>query len=201
MGELGTHNCFTYCLNQPTALYDPFGHAAEVIIGTGEGLIAILGAVSAIIAGLSLYSALTSSSSNTKGIIKNATDAAASKKGIDPKDTYGHSVYVLVDPQRGNNVAYVGRSKQPQKRAQQHKKSLRYERARCNMEIMVTGLTEDEAKLTEQTLISVYTLDALQNARREIARGNIIKYLDHSQRVIDIYKGFTEDELYNLLNE
>ena len=69
------------------------------------------------------------------------------------------------------------------------------------MEIMVTGLTEDEAKLTEQTLISVYTLDALQNARREIARGNIIKYLDHSQRIIDIYKGFTEDELYNLLNE
>ena len=87
-------------------------------IGTGEGIIGILGAISAICIGISLYSALTSSPGNTRGIIKNATEAAVSQKGIKPEDTYGHSVYVLVDPKRGNNVAYVGRSKQPQKRAQ-----------------------------------------------------------------------------------
>ena len=67
------------------------------------------------------------------------------------------------------------------------------------MVVVATGLSVKEAKATEQVLISAYTLDYLDNARREIAAGNLPGYWDYMNSVTQIIGSVTEDELMNLM--
>ena len=41
------------------------------------------------------------------------------------------------------------------------------------MDVVVTGLTKDRARIMEQTFIALYSLGYLENIRNEIAAGNI----------------------------
>ena len=56
-----------------------------------------------------------------------------------------------------------------------------------------------EAKVAEQVLISAYTLSYLDNARREIAVGNLPGYWDYMSSIAQIIGSVTEDELMNLI--
>ena len=67
------------------------------------------------------------------------------------------------------------------------------------MIVVATGLSIEEAKVTEQVLISAYTLSYLDNARREIAVGNLNNYTNYLSAVTQIINGVTEDELRNLM--
>lgn len=51
---------------------------------------------------------------------------------------------------------------------------------------VITKLTKSEARMVEQMLITAYTLEALENARREIAKGNTGKFAEESKRAVEI---------------
>ena len=51
----------------------------------------------------------------------------------------------------------------------------------------------------EQILISAYTIQNLDNARREIAKGNVNGFKSKMNNIINIFGGATESELLNLM--
>ena len=57
-----------------------------------------------------------------------------------------------------------------------------------------------EARAVEQTIIAAFTLEKLDNARNEIAKGNISKFHSEIGAVVEIFQGLNEDEVYNFLN-
>ena len=67
------------------------------------------------------------------------------------------------------------------------------------MIVVATNLTVKDARLVEQLLISCYTLDYLDNARREIAVNNLPAYYNYMNSIKSLYSGIAEDELLNLL--
>lgn len=56
------------------------------------------------------------------------------------------------------------------------------------MWVVVSGLTKREARALEQSLICIYTIDALANARYEIAEKNYGKFADEIKRAADLAK-------------
>ena len=67
------------------------------------------------------------------------------------------------------------------------------------LEVKVTGLTKTEARIVEQIVISAYTIQNLDNARREIAVGNVKGFTRKMDNIINIFGGATESELLNLM--
>ena len=51
----------------------------------------------------------------------------------------------------------------------------------------------------EQATISAFTLDYLDNARREIARGKVAGFRSNMGAVVSIFGSVPEDELQNLM--
>lgn len=125
-------------------------------------------------------------------------DANKTKKMVDSvalelsqknkKDFKENCVYVLRDSKRENKVAYVGRTNQPWRRKLEHDRDprKRTDGVKWKMYIVKDGLTVKEAKALENALICVYTIDALANARHEIAVGKIDKFNDEFARASTI---------------
>lgn len=109
----------------------------------------------------------------------------------------GHSVYVLRN--EAKLVQYVGRSNDPDRRLAEHRRDPKHNRKNYDMKVVISGLTESEAKLFEQFLISVYTRDYLENARREIAVGNIHAYDAYIDSIQNIFRGAAADIITELL--
>ena len=55
------------------------------------------------------------------------------------------------------------------------------------LEVKVTDLTLPEARAVEQVLISAYALENLDNARREIAVGNVAGFQENMGRIVQIF--------------
>lgn len=135
---------------------------------------------------------------------------------IPVKDCHGYSVYLLREHEgKKGKVMYVGITSQdpPTKREKQHhndnlainKKHPKYnelsngDKEHWPMQIVATGLTKAEAKIWEQSLICIFTIDALANARYEIAVDNIPKYNAEISRAASLLK-VDEEGLRNLIN-
>ena len=67
------------------------------------------------------------------------------------------------------------------------------------MEVLATGLTIPEAKTVEQAVISLYTLQYIDNMRREIAVKNLPGYRQNVHAVVELFSSITEDEVMNLM--
>ena len=68
------------------------------------------------------------------------------------------------------------------------------------MRVVMTGLDYRSARATEQMMISAYTLDALDNSRREISRKNVNGFLDQSYRTIELMQGTATNQTLNMLD-
>ena len=123
-------------------------------------------------------------------------DAVNNAKNIvEQKD---NSVYKLVDS--AGQTRYVGITNNTERRRKEHKNNPNHpERAGYRMDVIATGLTRYEARAVEQTVIAAFTLEKLDNARNEIAKGNLPKFRSEMGAVVEIFQGFNEDEVYNLL--
>lgn len=109
------------------------------------------------------------------------------KTKIPYKQTYNYSIYVLKDDQQ--NVHYVGITKDVGRRKAEHERDkIHPGRSSYEMFVVATGLSKEEARTGEQVLISAYTLEALDNARREIAVRNIHKFLNEIHRIAELWK-------------
>lgn len=64
--------------------------------------------------------------------------------------------------------------------------------------VITSGLTKREAMITEQLLISTYTLEYLTNARREIAVKNLEGYRENMDACIELFVSSNVDELMDL---
>jgi hypothetical protein len=62
------------------------------------------------------------------------------------------------------------------------------------MDPIATGLTKDEARALEQTLITAYTLDALDNAINSIAEAKWGNFADQMERVENLISSTYDGE-------
>ena len=76
----------------------------------------------------------------------------------------------------------------PVRRAGEHARDPRKQTNGVNwtMQVVMTGLTKQEARSLEQALICIYTIDALSNARYEIAQKNYGKFVQEFTRAGNI---------------
>ena len=111
-------------------------------------------------------------------------------------DYDNNSVYLLIDPNDGL-VKYVGRTNNPPKRWNAHKR--RDDFKNYQMVVVATGLSKPESMLLEQVLISAFTLQYLSNARREIAVGNIPNFQNNMGAVISLISGVNAADIEKLI--
>lgn len=106
------------------------------------------------------------------------------------KQFKGHCVYVLRDSQNQNKVAYVGRTKNPWKRRLAHRrdKTKQTNGIPWDMYIVKDKLNLKQAETLENALICIYTIDALANARHEIAVKNFEGFEQEFSRAASICK-------------
>jgi len=190
------YNLFAYCENNPINKVDSTGHMATEATLAATNWWNPVGWIAAAVLVVEIV-ALTVAVCNT--IDETTTTVIDTVETVDNiVNTKDQSVYVLTDPK--NKVRYVGRTNDPARREYQHKHDSRHpERQDYNMKVVATGLSVPEAKIAEQTLISAYTLSYLDNARREIAVGNLPGYSNNIGAIIQIFESTTEDEIMNLM--
>ena len=194
-GGLLGYNLFAYCENNPIGRVDANGNmAAEVGVAVSNWwnpvgwIAAAFLVVEVVIVATAVYEVVE----ETAEVIKEAVEAIDNI--VEIRD---QSVYILTDPNDGGKVKYVGRTNDPERRMKEHKKHPL--KAGYEMTVVSTGLSIEEAKVTEQTLISTYTLDYLDNARREIAAKNLPAYNSYMGSVLQIVAGIHAEALMELL--
>ena len=97
-----------------------------------------------------------------------------------------------------NDVRYIGRTNNPARRQYEHSRDPRKANLQP-LEVKFSGLTVREARAVEQLLISAYTLKNLDNARREIAVGNVRGYAGRIGNILSLFEGAVESEFLNLM--
>ena len=202
-GDLIGFNMYAYCSNNPVNNVDLTGHmATEAAIAATDwwnpaGWIAVAVLVIEVVAVVTIVCVANESEKTNEEVASNVKEKVEAIPNI--PDTKDQSVYLLI----GNDdkkVKYIGRSNDPVRRMSEHKRDpLHPERIGYTMVVVATGLSTKEAKVAEQVLISAYTLSYLDNARREIAVGNLPGYWDYMSSIAQIIGSVTEDELMNLI--
>lgn len=118
-------------------------------------------------------------------------EIAIALDNLDRKSYRGNCVYLLMDSELDNKVSYVGITNDPWRRKKEHEKdSSKYTESGVpwDMYIVKDGLTRREARSLEQALICIYTIEALANARYEIAEKNYANFEKEFQRAASIAK-------------
>ena len=108
------------------------------------------------------------------------------------------SVYVMKD-KTTEEVKYIGRTNDPGRRNTEHTKKKAAENL-TDLIVVATGLTKDQAKLAEQSLIVAYGLSNLNNRRNEISQQFIDNYISLAGESVSLRLSVTEDELYHILH-
>ena len=194
-------NMYAYCRNNPIGNADYNGHMGEAVVGIiGEIYLWLMEFSSAcppaaiLLLGATILYILAEASvsfEEKREEITNAALAYVDSMNIPRDKCYNNSVYVLRDSE--NFVRYVGRTNNPYRRMKEHQRDPK--KANYKMTVVMTGLSKKEAMVAEQTLISVYTLGYLDNARREISKGNVSKFSSYASAVCEILEGVTEERL------
>ena len=105
-----------------------------------------------------------------------------------------------MDSLNENKVSYVGMTNNPWRRKKEHEKdpSKKTMNIPWNMYIVKDKLSKKEARTLENALICIYTIEALANARHEIAVKNFDGFEKEFARAASICKIPTGD-LYNAM--
>jgi len=198
--SLKGYNLFAYCGNDPVNKIDSSGHMAttataactigSVATSVGKTLVVVAGvAVVAVVVVVVLVAV-----DETAKIVKTAVENAENIE-----KTCDQSVYVLKEKDTGK-VRYVGRTNNPARREQEHKNDERHpERKNYKMTVVQTGLTIDQARAYEQIAISAYTIEYLDNARREISVGRLDAFASSIADIAQLFESVLEDEAKNLM--
>jgi hypothetical protein len=193
---------FAYCQNSPVNYYDPTGTCGLCLTGRFDNQFSLTaecgrgsGGKTSVGTGIVVVPIPYEMAKDTAALV---ISAISTLEAITQRRT--QHVYVLTDPNNGNLVKYVGRTNDPARRLREHQNDPRHpERAGYKMIVFASGLTLGEAKLVEQVAISAFTLAHLDNARREIAVGNIAAYQQHMGAAKELFVGVTEDGLLSLI--
>ena len=97
-----------------------------------------------------------------------------------------HTVYVHYNI-KNDEVCYVGRTNDYKRRRDEHIRSGKIGGSTNRVMMPVqSGLTKDQARVREQVLIVVYSLDALSNMRYEYSQKNWLKAKEQEERLIEL---------------
>ena len=204
-------NLYIYCANNPVMFVDPSGHVAITITTAAAATVA----VGVLILAVDLYLNTSEGQRAINEMAKSlghATDqigrtfndtaelvksyvTAQVKSQNERMNTRDNTVYVMVDS--NNKVTYVGRTNDYNRRRNEHK--VKYLDNGYQMIPVMTGLTKNEARGMEQTLVSSYTLDALNNARREISTLKVDKFAEETKRALGIMGSIPQNEWLDLV--
>ena len=204
-------NLYIYCANNPVMFVDPSGHVAITITTAAAATVA----VGVLILAVDLYLNTSEGQRAINEMAKSlghATDqigrtfndtaelvksyvTAQVKSQNERMNTRDNTVYVMVDS--NNKVTYVGRTNDYNRRRNEHK--VKYPDNGYQMIPVMTGLTKNEARGMEQTLVSSYTLDALNNARREISTLKVDKFAEETKRALGIMGSIPQNEWLDLV--
>ena len=204
VGELGTHNVFAYCSNNPANMLDPSGHfaltvslAVPVLIAVGKAIAVTGASIAAWGIGSTLGKELSSFYNNGVNTAKKIREKVESKS-YDESQWKQNNVYVLRD--NNGDVRYVGRSNNPKKRMAQHQMDkLHPERKDYKMDVVAVNLTLRQSRFVEQTIIHAYSVVYLDNARNEISRLNVPGYFNEMDKLVELLESIPEDELKDFL--
>ena len=193
---------FAYCSDNPVNLIDEDGE----IGGVDDAIISSVAVLIGLVFIAALYSATPAGQSALDGLIIHAEKAyekarkvvisVVENASVDEKEIRDQSVYVMRD--QNNTVAYVGRTNNPARRQQEHRRDISKKDLKP-LEVVQTGLSKKDAMLLEQLLISSYALENLLNARREIAASKINGYRQSLNNVARLIGSVTEEALYHLI--
>jgi len=127
----------------------------------------------------------------TSALAKSIADVV---ERTDIKSFRDNSVYALKTMDMGI-VRYIGISNDPEARFLQHQRDPGKQDwiHTVYMTVFATGLTRREARLIEQAAISAYTLQNLNNARREIASKNVKNFIENLDAVRTLIEGAIEE--------
>lgn len=203
VGNLLFHNQYAYCGNSAVQYSDDDGHEFAISLsGLGAAVAALAGVFSN---GREAVAEILNDAYRKIQWVQQQRKVAREiikayvTAGIDslfPKD---NTVYVLLDTEE--KVRYVGRTNNYARRMYQHKTDPKHpERATYHSKAVFTNLSVHEARYWEQTLISAYGLEALDNARREIAVAKLDGFWEEAQRAAEIFSG-VKDDFFGLLGE
>ena len=193
---------FVYCLDNPSNLIDEYGEVA----GIDDVVMASTSFIVCLILIATIYTATPAGQTALNGLIIHAEKAYEKAKTavislveaatVDECEIRNQSVYVMRDQE--NTVAYVGRTNNPSRRQQEHKRDVRKKDLKP-LEVVQTGLSKNDAILVEQMLISAYSLENLLNARREIAVSKIDRYRKSLNNVARLFGSIAEEAIYHLI--
>ena len=186
------NNLFSYCENNPVNLFDSFGrNPLAIIAGIGA---TIASAIKIAVQTMIAVTAAVGVAHGVGQVADRVKTIAESKTDNSPRD---QSVYLLKD--KNDEVRYVGRTNDPARRMKEHIRDTKHpERKDYTMTVVFSGLTDAQSRVTEQVLISAYSLKHLDNARREIAAGRVHEFRVEISFVAEMLGGFAEDEILNL---
>ena len=114
-------------------------------------------------------------------VIANATQTTQLPNNNEPRDYVVYKVFEIST----NNVVYVGRTRDFERRQRHHQigENPRFPLADFRIEIRVSALTRREARALEQLFITLHSSDALRNARNEIAQKNLPGFANELRRM------------------
>ena len=127
-------------------------------------------------------------------VVAKAT-AEALRRARDQLDHSGYSVYVIMK-RTNSKIVYVGMTGNFSKRRYQHqlKPNAKYPVNTFNMIILATGLTKNQARIMEQTLLTSFSLVNLNNLINSIARGKWNSFRDDFSAVLGMIQSWVDPE-------
>ena len=182
-------NLYTYCYSNPVLYCDPSGHSVTLAAGTitalSEFLPWLVGGVSTAMTsiGAAVASSWTVIGAIAIGIVINEANkfaveceearawayAQVEAKAINPNETRDNTAYVIQDINTVK-IVYVGRTNNYSGRQQAHQgSSPKFNKNDFYMIPVATGLTKNESRALEQTLITAFTLEVLYNMINSIS--------------------------------
>ncbi|MBE6799025.1 MAG: RHS repeat-associated core domain-containing protein [Ruminococcaceae bacterium] len=216
------YNIFNYCYNDAPNLSDPTGYYTGALVlsntlmaslssalpGIMTGISASLASVKAAIATswfipvcvaaaaiaiigivyvVDRVAALMASAAQTVSAVRSKARAG----GINPNNLWNYTVYIIV--RKGTiDVVYVGITKRYFSRKSQHRK--RFPESKFTMMPIATGLTRNQARAIEQTIITAYTLDTLVNMINSISPRKWSTFKSEFEQMSTLMASWIEEE-------
>ena len=184
---------FAYCANNPACTKDASGHALDYLRD-----VAFLGVCAVAYCTACAVCASGVLDQVAEKVISYVQQILEEEKKLVRRDQTVYVMCYLDEAKYGKDtVGYVGRTNDLNRRKNEHRRD-RTKDCLGDPIAIVTGLTIDEAKVVEQMLISAYTLDALENRRREIGI-NKLSAAEITDYIISLEMGVAESEILCLM--
>jgi len=134
---------------------------------------------------------LKSLSSSAQSVVS-STKSKVKSGGLNPNKLKNYTVYVIVY-KNTTDVVYIGMTKNYTARKNKHT-SKKFPKTKYTMMPIATGLSKSQARALEQTLITAYTLDTLENMINSISPKKWSKFKTEFNQMTSLVQSWVDPE-------